>query len=126
MRRRTAIRGGVLSCFMVGTVALCGFGASPAANGGVAGVAEFHAPRIPGPTPTTPTVTPTFGSNRGHMNLGWTSRNWSGYAVTGSAFTSVVGHWTVPTVQTPAKRGQQRKNRYSSSGWGSMATTTAT
>ncbi len=111
MRRRTAIRGGILFSFMVGTVALCGFGTSSAA---VPGVAEFHAPRIPGPTPTTPTVTPTFGSNRGHMNLGWTSRNWSGYAVTGSAITSVVGHWTVPTVQTPAKRGQQRKNAYSS------------
>jgi len=97
---------------MFSTVALCGFGTSSAA---LPGAGEFHAPRIPGPAPTKPTVTPTYGSDRGHGNLGWTSRNWSGYAVTDTGITSVVGHWTVPTVLTPAKKAQKRKNAYSSS-----------
>jgi hypothetical protein len=112
VRRGTALRGGIVFSFMVGTVALCGFGTSSAA---LAGTVEFHAPRIPAPNPTTPTVTPTYGYDRGHVNLGWSSRNWSGYAVTDTGITSVVGHWTVPTVHTPAKKAQQRKNAYSSS-----------
>jgi Peptidase A4 family len=39
-------------------------------------------------------------SRRGHVTLGWTSSNWSGYAVTGSTgtFHSVTGQWTVPSV----------------------------
>jgi hypothetical protein len=43
----------------------------------------------------------------------WTSENWSGYAVTGSALTSVVGNWKVPRVLTPTKK--KRATRYSSS-----------
>ncbi len=109
MRRGTALRGGIV-LFSIGTVALCGFGTSSAA---LTSAAEFHAPRIPGPTPTTPT--PTSGYDRGHVNLGWTSRNWSGYAITKTGITSVVGTWKVPTVLTPAKKAQQRKNAYSSS-----------
>lgn len=31
-------------------------------------------------------------------NLGWSSSNWSGYAVTGSGFTAVTGSWTVQAV----------------------------
>jgi Peptidase A4 family len=40
---------------------------------------------------------------------GWASSNWSGYAITGGPFTSVSGHWTVPTVSA------SRKATYSSS-----------
>jgi len=35
--------------------------------------------------------------------LGWSSSNWSGYAITGSGFTAVTGHWTVPTVAKTTK-----------------------
>ncbi len=38
---------------------------------------------------------------RGHAvsgNLGWSSSNWSGYAVTGSGLTAVTGSWTVQGV----------------------------
>jgi hypothetical protein len=30
--------------------------------------------------------------------VGWASLNWSGYAVTGTGYTSVTGHWKVPAV----------------------------
>jgi Peptidase A4 family len=30
--------------------------------------------------------------------VGWASSNWSGYAITGSAYTSITGHWSVPSV----------------------------
>ncbi len=48
-------------------------------------------PMIPAPAPTGGAAT---------TNLGWSSINWSGYAVTGGmgAFTAVTGCWTVPTV----------------------------
>jgi hypothetical protein len=36
-------------------------------------------------------------------NLGWSSRNWSGYAITGGPFTSVTGTWVVPAV-SPTKK----------------------
>lgn len=32
-------------------------------------------------------------------NLGWSSSNWSGYAITGSTYNSITGSWIVPTVQ---------------------------
>ncbi len=35
--------------------------------------------------------------------LGWTSSNWSGYAITSSTFTSVTGSWIVPTVTRSKK-----------------------
>ncbi|HVC71599.1 MAG TPA: G1 family glutamic endopeptidase [Acidimicrobiales bacterium] len=41
----------------------------------------------------------------------WSSRNWSGYAVTGTGFTSVTGQWTVPTVIAPKRK---RVSRFSS------------
>jgi hypothetical protein len=43
---------------------------------------------------------------RGHSvhNLGWSSSNWSGYAVTGSGFTAVTGSWTVQAVSPTKKR----------------------
>ena len=36
-------------------------------------------------------------------NLGWASSNWSGYAITGSNFTSVSGSWTVQSVSATKK-----------------------
>jgi hypothetical protein len=44
----------------------------------------------------------------------WTSKNWSGYALTGTSFTGVAGSWHVPQVQTPAKKRQLKKSVYSS------------
>ena len=36
-------------------------------------------------------------------NLGWSSSNWSGYAITGGPFNSVSGQWVVPTVTATKK-----------------------
>ncbi|TMC50032.1 MAG: hypothetical protein E6J14_06635 [Chloroflexi bacterium] len=38
------------------------------------------------------------GTGGGGSGLGWASSNWSGYAVTGTTYSSVTGGWTVPTV----------------------------
>lgn len=45
----------------------------------------------------------------------WTSRNWSGYAVTGTGFTSVTGNWHVPQAQAPTKKRHYRRGTFSSS-----------
>ncbi len=34
-------------------------------------------------------------------SYGWSSSNWSGYAVTGSTYNSITGSWVVPTVSSP-------------------------
>ncbi|HLJ03998.1 MAG TPA: G1 family glutamic endopeptidase [Solirubrobacteraceae bacterium] len=57
--------------------------------GSVAGSAIFHHQRIP--LPRTP------------RSAGWSSSNWSGYAVTGSGFTSVTARWTVQAVSATRK-----------------------
>jgi hypothetical protein len=67
---------------------------------------EMHAPRIPGPPPAI-----TTGTQR---VLEWTSKNWSGYALTGTGFTAVTGTWHVPEVQTPTKKRLLKKSAYSS------------
>jgi hypothetical protein len=105
------IRVGLLSSLAVGTVALSGLGSASAALP-VAG--ELHAPRIPGPKPAAPKPSPGFAPEVRVVNLGWTSKNWSGYALTGSTITSVVGNWRIPTVETPTKKAQLKKNEYSS------------
>ena len=46
---------------------------------------------------------PKVDSGHRSGSLGWSSSNWSGYAVTGSGFNSVSGSWTVPAV-TATKR----------------------
>lgn len=46
---------------------------------------------------------PRVGSGPGPHALGWSSSNWSGYAVTGSGFTSASGSWIVPTVSATKK-----------------------
>jgi hypothetical protein len=55
-----------------------------------------HAPRIALPGPAG-------------ANAGWSSTNWSGYALSGSGYTKVTGQWTVPAVSVT------RKSTYSSS-----------
>jgi hypothetical protein len=52
----------------------------------------FHQVRLPASTG------PRISANHVTGNLGWSSSNWSGYAITGSGFTSVTGKWTVPAV----------------------------
>lgn len=46
---------------------------------------------------------PREGRGPGAHNLGWSSSNWSGYAVTGAGFTSVTGSWTVQAVSRTRK-----------------------
>lgn len=53
--------------------------------------AVFHRPRVSNPDPAA-VVT----------NAGWSSSNWSGYAITGS-FTAVTGTWTVQAVAASKK-----------------------
>jgi hypothetical protein len=46
---------------------------------------------------------PRKGGGAAVGNLGWASSNWSGYAVTGTSFTSVTGSWKVQAV-SPTKK----------------------
>ena len=46
---------------------------------------------------------PRHGQGPGVGNLGWSSSNWSGYAVTGAGFSSVTGQWTVQSVSRTKK-----------------------
>jgi hypothetical protein len=103
------VRAGVLSLLFLSAVSLGGFGSASSAS---PSAPEFHAPRIPGPPHRVPGPQPAFRSEISVVQS-WTSVNWSGYAVTGSNFTNVVGTWIVPQVETPTK--DVRKNRYSSS-----------
>jgi len=58
-------------------------------------------------SPSAPAATlahhPREGRAHGVGNLGWSSSNWSGYAITGSGFTAVTGAWTVQAV-SPTKK----------------------
>jgi hypothetical protein len=51
-----------------------------------------HAPRVSAKLP-----------NAAASSFGWSSSNWSGYAITGSGFNSITGYWVVPTVQPTSK-----------------------
>jgi len=53
----------------------------------------LHAPRIAAKAPKT----------SGLVNAGWSSSNWSGYAITGGPYNSITGEWTVPSVQASSK-----------------------
>jgi hypothetical protein len=66
-------------------VAAAGVGIAGLPAGSAASTAVFHHPRIRAARPAK-------------TSAGWASSNWSGYAVTGSTYTSVTGTWTVPTV----------------------------
>jgi hypothetical protein len=50
---------------------------------------------------------PTIGHHpriaAGHRAAGWSSSNWSGYAITGGPFTAVSGNWVVPSVAPSRK-----------------------
>ena len=99
MGRRVAVRIGSLSSAVLVTVAIGCLDVSPAAQAVASVGAETHAPMIPAPGPgpkgfRAATATPKP----------WSSTNWSGYAVSGSGFTSATGQWTVPTVNASAKR----------------------
>jgi hypothetical protein len=54
--------------------------------------AVTHAPRVPANAKTAT-----------HFNYGWSSSNWSGYAITGGTYNSITGEWIVPTVQPTSK-----------------------
>ena len=80
----------------LGLVALLGAQGAAAAppREGAAAPVPFHS------HPMIPATAPSGTENAAISNLGWTSENWSGYAVTGSAgaFSAVTGCWTVPSV----------------------------
>jgi hypothetical protein len=84
MIRRLRLAGlvGVISCGVLVAGLLAGSQARSRA--------VFHHPRIPVPGPP----------NRA---AGWASSNWSGYAIPGSGFNSVTGHWTV-TSAAPSRK----------------------
>ena len=44
-----------------------------------------------------------IGAHGGEHNLGWSSSNWSGYAITGSGYNSITGAWNVPSVSRTTK-----------------------
>ena len=69
-------------------------GSAPIVGAATAGPAlyEVHAPRIPGPSLGQPGQAPVRN---------WTSTNWSGYALAGSAISDATGSWTVPQVGQP-------------------------
>lgn len=90
--------GGILGIGVIGGLLLS---PAPASAGGssVPSVATVvHGRRVPGPAvPQAP------GALRAAAATGWSSRNWSGYAVEGSGYTKVTGSWRVPAV-TPTKK----------------------
>ena len=82
---------------------------TPSAASGVA-----HARRVPGQTTWTgPAPSGPQQSRQRSLRPAWTSGNWSGYAITRSGMTSVVGNWTVPTVLPPHTRRQKASDLYS-------------
>jgi peptidase A4-like protein len=87
---------------MAGALAACVV--APAGTAGAVAVVVSHAPRLGAEPPEA-----GKGGSATSSSLGWASSNWSGYAVTGSAFTRVTGSWTVPAV------GASSGNTYSSS-----------
>lgn len=103
MSQSRARRFGLLS-LLVFTTSLTGFGASSLAQ--TEGAPGTQAPRIavPGPTGTPATAT----------DQPWRARNWSGYALDDSTYTSVAGNWTVPTVIAPT---HHKKSRQYSATW---------
>jgi hypothetical protein len=81
MLRRVAVGGSLaVSCMLVGG----------GAAGSAVAPAVFHHPRIS----TAPVK---------RSAAGWTSSNWSGYAITGSTYSSISGQWTVPAVAASRK-----------------------
>lgn len=71
------------------TAALCAAFAAPALAGPSAATVPLNAPRI------------RLGHSKstGTLAYGWSSSNWSGYAITGTApYTSITGNWIVPQV----------------------------
>jgi hypothetical protein len=60
-------------------------------------------PVVAVPAMTAITHHPRISASRPHGSLGWSSSNWSGYAVTGSGFSSAAGSWVVPSVSATNK-----------------------
>lgn len=81
------------------TLCTVGMLSIPAAS--QAAQAITHAPRIA----LAPPSTHGHGGGSGSGSFGWSSSNWSGYALSSSssgAYSSITGSWVVPTVQ-PSK-----------------------
>jgi hypothetical protein len=60
-------------------------------SSGATAESVVHRPRLPAE------VAPA------HANAGWNSSNWSGYALSGSGYTSITGSWTVQAVAASSK-----------------------
>ncbi len=68
--------------------------AGTAAPTAAAAPAPAHAVRIT----NSPRILSKLSASAIHQ-AGWSSSNWSGYAITGSTYHSITGSWVVPTVQ---------------------------
>jgi hypothetical protein len=102
------MRVSVLSALTLSVLAVTAVPSASASGSGSAPGEELHAPRIPGPMPSTrPGASVAIRE--------WTSTNWSGYALNGTGLTQVTGTWHVPTVQPPTTKRRYRKNTFSSS-----------
>lgn len=95
--KHIALKATLVSATCLGAIGLVGT-ALPASA--AQGPVISHAPRIAAKAPN---------GGASISNYGWSSSNWSGYAITGSGFNSITGDWTVPTVQ------RSTKSTYSSS-----------
>ena len=74
----------------VGTLGLAGLVLS--------GPAVIPAASLATPLALHPNHFASHPSGSSSSTVGWASSNWSGYAITGSAYTSITGHWSVPSV----------------------------
>jgi hypothetical protein len=86
--KRILVKSLTFTVTCIGAISL----ATPLAASASQGPVISHAPRI-AEKPTT----------QNGKNSGWSSSNWSGYAITGSGFNSMTGDWIVPTVQATSK-----------------------
>jgi hypothetical protein len=103
MGRRVAVRIGALSSAVLVMAVIACLDASAPAVASTAIGAESHAPMIPAPGPGGK------GFKAGNdAPQPWDSTNWSGYAISGTGFTSTTGQWTVPTVSAPKRKKAQQ------------------
>jgi len=76
------------------TAALAGWAGTTALTAADAAPTVSHHPRISAQRP---------GGGSGGSATGWASSNWSGYAISGSNYTSITGSWVVPSVSASRK-----------------------
>lgn len=95
--------------FMLGAGTLLGamgFLVAPTAQAVMSNPIISHAPMIRAKVPSSghgSSHGKPGGGGGGSTSYGWSSSNWSGYAITGSTYNDITGNWVVPAVK--ATRG---------------------